>query len=128
MPEKKSKYAYKTIAEVAKEIGLINKKNNKINTHTLRFWEKNFKQIKPKILSGNRRYYSDKDVNFLKSVYELLKNQRFTIEGAKKVLNAKRIKLDESLEEGIKRKNFQDSLKKRSAKIRFILKKIKGLS
>ena len=126
--QEKNRNAYKTIAEAAKEIGLINKKNNKINTHTLRFWEKNFKQIKPKILSGNRRYYSDKDVNFLKSVYELLKNQRFTIEGAKKVLNAKRIKLDESLEEGIKRKNFQDSLKKRSAKIRFILKKIKGLS
>ena len=53
MPEK-NKNGYKTIGEVAKEIGLIDKKKNKINTHTLRFWEKNFKQIKPKILSGNR--------------------------------------------------------------------------
>ncbi len=51
----KNKNAYKTISEVAKEIGLVNKKNNTTNTHTLRFWEKNFKQIKPKILSGNRR-------------------------------------------------------------------------
>ena len=41
---------YKSIGEVAKEIT--------INTHTLRFWEKEFKQIKPKLLSGNRRYYS----------------------------------------------------------------------
>ena len=45
---------YKTIGEVAKEIS--------INTHTLRFWERHFKQIKPKVLSGNRRYYSDKDI------------------------------------------------------------------
>jgi len=126
--QEKNRNAYKTIAEAAKEIGLVNKKNNKINTHTLRFWEKNFKQIKPKILSGNRRYYSEKDINFLKLVYELLKNQRFTIEGAKRVLNTKRIKLDESLEQGIKRKNFQDSIKNRSTKIKFILNKIKGLN
>ena len=124
MPEK-SKNAYKSISEAAKEIGLINKKNNKTNTHTLRFWEKNFKQIKPKILSGKRRYYSEKDMNFLKLINELLKNQRFTIEGAKKVLNTKTINLDETLEEGVQRKNFKDSINKRVAKIKFILKKIK---
>ena len=54
---KKSKSAYRTISEAAIEIGLINQKNNKPNTHTLRFWEKSFKQLKPKILFGNRRYY-----------------------------------------------------------------------
>ena len=82
----KNKNAYKTISEAAKEVGLINKKNNTVNTHTLRFWEKNFKQIKPKILSGNRRYYSQKDISFLKLIYDLLKNQGFTIRGAKKFL------------------------------------------
>ena len=66
--KKKSKLAYKTISEAAIEIGLINKKNHKPNTHTLRFWEKNFKQIKPKILYGNRRYYSQKDINILKLI------------------------------------------------------------
>ena len=45
MPEK-SKNAYKSISEAAKEIGLINKKNNKTNTHTLRFWESEFKTLK----------------------------------------------------------------------------------
>ena len=60
---------YKTISEVAQEIGLINKKNKKPNTHTLRFWEKHFKQIKPKLLSGNRRYYSDKDIKYIKLIY-----------------------------------------------------------
>ena len=53
--KKKSKSAYRTISEAAIEIGLINQKNNKPNTHTLRFWEKSFKQLKPKILFGNRR-------------------------------------------------------------------------
>ena len=87
------------------------KKKIKLILYTLRFWEKNFKQIKPKILSGNRRYYSDKDINFLKLVYELLKTQRFTIEGAKKVLNSKTIKLDEISDERIKNKNFEENLK-----------------
>ena len=121
----KDKNAYKTIAEAAKEIGLINKKNNKANTHTLRFWEKNFKQIKPKILSGNRRYYSNKDINFLKIVHELLKKQRFTIEGAKRALNTQTFKLDDSVDESIKNKNFKVSLKKRASKIKLILNKIK---
>ena len=54
--------AYKTIGEVAKDLNLINPKNGKLNTHTIRFWEKEFKQLKPKILTGNRRYYSKKDI------------------------------------------------------------------
>ena len=121
----KNKNAYKTISEAAKEIGLVNKKNNTTNTHTLRFWEKNFKQIKPKILSGNRRYYSQKDISFLKLIYNLLKNQGFTIRGAKKILNLKGNKLDESLEQGIKKKTFYNSLKKRAKNIKFIVSKIK---
>ena len=89
----KSSKAYKTISEAAREIGLINKKNKKANTHTLRFWEKNFKQIRPKILNGNRRYYSTKDILALKLIYNLLKNQGMTINGAKKVLNSGSIKM-----------------------------------
>ena len=124
----KDKNAYKTIAEAAKEIGLINKKNNKANTHTLRFWEKNFKQIKPRILSGNRRYYSNKDIDFLKLIYELLKNQHFTIRGAKKILNTKNFDLDETFDESVKKKNFKDSIRKKTAKIKYILNKIKRIN
>ena len=80
--KKKSRIAYKTIGEAAVEIGLFNRKNNKPNTHTLRFWEKNFKQIRPKILFGNRRYYSNKDMYVLKLIYNLLKTQGMTITGA----------------------------------------------
>ena len=124
----KNKNAYKTIGEAAKEIGLVNKKNNTVNTHTLRFWEKNFKQIKPKILSGNRRYYSQKDISFLKLIYDLLKNQGFTIRGVKKILNLKGNKLDESLPQGIKKKTLYNSLKKRAKNIKFIVSKIKSFN
>ena len=115
----KNNKVYKSIGEVAKEIT--------INAHTLRFWEKEFKQIKPKLLSGNRRYYSEKDINLLKLIYELLKNQGYTIAGAKKLLNNSSIKLDDELSSGIKKKNFQGSLKIRAHKIKLILNRIKGV-
>ena len=54
----KTEDAYKTIGEVVKILGLKNKNNEKLPTHTIRFWEKNFKQIKPKILSNNHRSVS----------------------------------------------------------------------
>ena len=44
----KSNSAYKTIGEVVKILGLKSKKGNQLPTHTIRFWEKEFKQIKPK--------------------------------------------------------------------------------
>ena len=50
----KSDQAYKTIGEVVKILNLKSRSNQKIPTHTIRFWETKFKQIKPKILSGNR--------------------------------------------------------------------------
>ena len=52
-----SNKTYKSIGEVARILNLVNKNNKKNITHTIRFWEKEFKQIKPKIFSGNRRYY-----------------------------------------------------------------------
>ena len=126
--KKKSKAAYKTISEAALEIGLIDKKTNKANTHTLRFWEKHFKQIRPKILSGNRRYYSNKDVQYLKLIYTLLKNKGFTIKGAKKALNDPSLKLDEALFSSVNRKNFGISLKIKADKIKNIIKKIKKIN
>ena len=54
----KSKNAYKSIGEVAKILNLVNKKKGTLNTHTIRFWEKEFRQIRPRILTGNRRYYN----------------------------------------------------------------------
>ena len=90
--------AYKSIGEVAKILNLVNKKKGTLNTHTIRFWEKEFKQIKPRILSGNRRYYDIDTINILKKVKYLLKEQGMTINGVKKLLNSnKSLKLDELL-------------------------------
>ena len=118
--------SYKTIGEVAQEIGLINKKNKKLNTHTLRFWEKHFKQIKPKVLAGNRRYYSNKDIEYLKLIYKLLKNKGFTINGAKKALNDPSLKLDDHSTSSVNKKNLKNSLRIKARNIKNIIKKIKS--
>ncbi len=125
--KKKSKLAYRTISEAAIEIGLINQKNNKPNTHTLRFWEKSFKQLKPKILFGNRRYYSSNDIYLLKLIYNLLKKQGMTINGAKKALNTGSIKLDPSVLSDIKGENFKQEIKDKINKIKKLLEKIKKI-
>ena len=76
--------AYMTIGEVAKKLDLINKKNGHLQTHTIRFWEKQFKQIKPQIRAGKRRYYSNKNFELLKNIKFLLKEKGLTISGVKK--------------------------------------------
>ena len=123
--KKKSKVAYKTIGEAAIEIGLVNRKTNSPNTHTLRFWEKNFKQIKPKILFGNRRYYSNKDMDVLKLIYNLLKKQGMTISGAKKALNSASIKLDPNILSDIKGENLKQEIRDKAKRIKNILERLK---
>jgi DNA-binding transcriptional MerR regulator len=92
----KDENAYKTIGEVAKLLNLVNKKNGCLNTHTIRFWEKKFKQIKPKILTGNRRYYDSSSIELLKKIKYLLKEKGMTINGVKKLINSnKSLELDE---------------------------------
>ena len=116
--------AYKTIGEVAKILGLNSQKRKMIQTHTIRYWEKEFKQIKPKILNGKRRYYDTKNIDLLKKVHFLLKEQGMTINGVKKILNNKEpLKLDESLNHSIKAKNLRNKLKK----ISNIIKEIKEI-
>ncbi len=78
---------YKTIGQVAKELDLIDTKTGHLQTHTLRYWETQFRQIKPSIRAGKRRYYSQKDFEIIKFVKYLLKEKGFTIIGVKKILN-----------------------------------------
>ena len=88
--------AYKSIGEVAKILGLKNEKNGSLNTHTIRFWEKKFKQIKPKIFNTNRRYYDQNSIKVLKKIKYLLKEQGMTIDGVKKMLKKNSsLKLDD---------------------------------
>ena len=121
----KSDTAYKSIGEVAKILNLVNKEKGTLNTHTIRFWEKEFKQIKPKILSGNRRYYNSDTIDVLKRIKYLLKDKGMTIIGVKKVLNSnKSLKLDELPNNSI---NADYSLKNKLKKISDLIKKIKSL-
>ena len=80
----KSNSAYKTISEVARILNLKSNDKGTLPTHVIRFWETQFKQIKPKILNSNRRYYDEKTINLLKKVKFLLKDQGMTIKGVKK--------------------------------------------
>ena len=120
----KSDSAYKTIGEVAKILKLKSNKNGVLPTHTIRFWETQFKQIKPKILNANRRYYDEKSINLLKKVKFLLKVQGMTISGVKKILNSQvPFELDEVVNNSIKAHNLKSKL----SKISKIIKKLKDL-
>ncbi|MDC3022579.1 MerR family transcriptional regulator [Candidatus Pelagibacter sp.] len=118
----KSDSAYKTIGEVVKILGLSSKKSQSLPTHTIRFWEKNFKQIKPKILNGNRRYYDEKNIDILRKIHFLLKEKGMTIKGVKKILDKnKSLKLDEFSNQSIN----ADTVRKRLLKISNLLKGLK---
>ena len=73
----KSKSAFRTIAEVANEIGVA--------THVLRFWETKFKEISPMKATGGRRYYRPDDVALIKLIRDFLYEKRYTIEGVQKI-------------------------------------------
>jgi len=118
----KSESAYKTIGEVTKILKLQANKNGILPTHIIRFWETQFKQIKPKILNSNRRYYDEKTINLLKKVKFLLKEQGMTINGVKKILNNEvSLKLDEIADKSIKAENLKNKL----VKISKIIKELK---
>lgn len=76
---------YRSIGKVAELLDLKDDKG-KPSTHTIRFWEKQFKQIKPKIFNGKRRYYDDKCIEILKQIKYMLKVKGMTIKGVKKAL------------------------------------------
>ena len=123
---KKLNSAYKTIGEVAELLNLKNSENGKLNTYVLRFWEKEFKQIKPKLLNNRRRYYDQRTINLIIRIKYLLKDKGMTIQGVKNILNNKGFDLDERLNLPINVPN--NNLKIRLSKISSILKNLKKKS
>ena len=91
---KENNKTYKTIGDVAKILNLVDKKTGKLSTHTIRFWEKEFKQIKPHIFNGKRRYYDNASIKILKKIHYLLKIKGMTIKGVKKELSNQDSQLD----------------------------------
>ena len=115
----KSDSAYKTIGEVARILNFKSNDKGALPTHVIRFWETQFKQIKPKILNSNRRYYDEKTINLLKKVKFLLKDQGMTIKGVKKILNNEdSLKLDEIADQSIRTENLRNKLIKISNKLK----------
>ena len=118
----KNKSAYKSIGEVAEYLNLVNPKTGLLNTYTLRFWEKEFKQIKPKIFAGKRRYYDEDTIKLIKKIKFLLKEKGMTINGVKNHLNSNNSNLDEFNNTSINTKNI---LKSKLNKISKIVKELK---
>ena len=124
----KSEAAYKTIGEVTKELGLINQKTGRLQTHTIRYWETQFKQIKPTIKAGKRRYYSTKVFKIIKYIKFLLREKGLTINGAKKILNiAKTHSLDDDMNIGINKTDLDRTkvIKNKINNISRIIKELK---
>ena len=111
------------ISELSKKLRIIHPKDNKPMNYILRYWEKEFKQIKPKIIN-NRRYYSEDQVEIIKLIKYLLKDKGMTIKGAKIVLNSKINKLDEHNYDSLKANYYKLNLKEKSNKL---LNRIKNL-
>ena len=123
MNSTKENSKYKTIGEVAQILNLINKKKGSLSTHTIRFWEKKFKQIKPKIFAGNRRYYDENSISILKKIKYLLKVKGMTLNGVKKVLNSEKSDIDEIYNTSITQKEI---IKSKILKIKKLITDIKN--
>ena len=118
--------AYKSIGEVARILELDDEKKGRLKTHTIRFWEKKFKQIKPKIFNSNRRYYDQNSIDMLKKIKYLLKVEGMTINGVKKMLDKNEsLKLDDYLNKPINTQN--NNLKIKLNKISKIITELKDL-
>lgn len=77
-PIRKSDLAFRTIGELAGELG--------VPQHILRYWETRFPQLKPLQRAGNRRYYRPDDVALARRIHRLLNEEGYTIRGVQQLL------------------------------------------
>ena len=126
----KAETAYKTIGEAAKELDLVDKKTGQLQTHTIRYWETQFKQIKPNIRAGGRRYYSSKNIKIINYIKFLLREKELTINGVKKILNDKDMhSIDDSPNLGVYKRDIKTTkvIKNKVKNIVKIIKELKNL-
>tara|TARA_X000000950_G_C13790832_1_gene609268 strand:- start:21 stop:401 length:381 start_codon:yes stop_codon:yes gene_type:complete len=113
------------ISELSKILNFVDPVNKKPLNHILRYWEKQFKEIRPKIIN-KRRYYSLKQVEIIKMIKFLLKNKGMTISGVKSMLISKRNKLDDDNADSLRTDYYKIILKSKSKIILNKIKKIKN--
>ena len=126
----KNESIYKTIGEVANEVGLIDKKTGQKQTHTIRYWETQFRQIKPTIKAGGRRYYSRTDIKIINYIKFLLKEKGLTINGVKKILSSKQShSIDDTVDLGVYKRDFKSTkvIKNKVKNIAKIIKELKNI-
>ena len=125
----KTAEALKTIGEVAKDLNLIDLETGKAKTYILRFWEKEFPQLRPKLRAKGRRYYTPENVKLLKKIQYLLKDKGLTIKGAKKIIenNINDIEVDDFERKDISTNDLLDK-KEKLIRIKKIITEIKNLS
>ena len=111
------------ISQLASLLNLINSKTKKPSNYILRYWEKEFKVIKPVILN-NRRYYSEKQIDIIKLIKFLLKDKGMTINGVKNILKSNINSLDDYNSYSLKADYHKENIKVKS---KTILEKIKRL-
>jgi DNA-binding transcriptional MerR regulator len=116
---------YFKISEVSKILKLIDPVTQKPLNHIIRYWEKEFKQIKPKKIN-NRRYYSIEQVEMIKMIKFLLKNKGMTIEGAKKMITINTNELDDGNMHSLRTDYYKENIKIKSKQLLEKLKKIKS--
>ena len=114
-----------SISEVSKLLNLVDPLTKKPQNHVLRYWEKEFKEVKPKKIN-NRRYYSSTQVEIIKLIKFLLKNQRMTIKGVKNVIKSDLNKLDDYNTDSLKADYYRRSLKNKSKLLLEKINKIKS--
>ena len=112
-----------TISELSKKLGLINTNKNKSSNYILRYWEREFKEIKPKIIN-KRRYYSTDQVTIIKFIKTLLRDNGMTIKGVKKILSFNK-KLDYNKLDRLSADYYKKNIKDRSEVILERVKKLK---
>ena len=125
----KTSDSYKTIGEAAKELNLINDKTGRLQTHTIRYWETEFRQIKPSIKAGGRRYYSEKNIKIIRFIKFLLKEKGLTIKGVKRILNNPKLEtIDPNIDLGVYKTNLKtkENIQKKIKKIVEIIKELKN--
>ena len=112
------------ISELSKTLDLIDQKTRKPQNYILRFWEKEFKQIKPKIIN-KQRYYSIQQVELIKFIKHLIKDKGLTIKRVKNVLNLEINKLDDDNSHSLKADYYKVNIKKKTFEVLKRLNKLR---
>jgi len=113
------------ISQLANLLDLVNSKTKKPSNYVLRYWEKEFKQIKPIILK-NRRYYSKKQIDIIRLIKFLLKDKGMTINGVKNILRSDINSLDDYNSYSLKADYLKENIKVKSKTILEKIKKLKN--